>query len=80
MRLMNKNFRLILDAAARIQVPTPVTAAAFQMSTAVAAGSTEEDFPAVIRLAENLARWDSHRRYRPITDVKYLSLKSKSLR
>jgi hypothetical protein len=79
MRLMNKNFRLILDAAARIQVPTPVTAA-FQMSMAVAAGSTEEDFPAVIRLAENLARWDSHRRYRPITDVKYLSLKSKSLR
>src|SRR5437870_2520312 len=63
-RLMNKDFRLILDAAANIQVPMPVTAAAFQISTAEAADSTEEDFSAVIRLAENLARLDSHKEKR----------------
>jgi 3-hydroxyisobutyrate dehydrogenase-like beta-hydroxyacid dehydrogenase len=63
-RLMNKDFRLILETAARIQVPMPVTAAAFQINTAEAADSTEEDFSAVIRLAENLARLDSHKKER----------------
>ena len=63
-RLMNKDFRLILETAARIQVPMPVTAAAFQINTAEAADSTEEDFSAVIRLAENLARLDSHKEKR----------------
>ena len=62
--LMNKDFRLILETAARIQVPMPVTAAAFQINTAEAADSTEEDFSAVIRLAENLARLDSHKEKR----------------
>jgi 3-hydroxyisobutyrate dehydrogenase len=62
-RLMNKDFRLILETAARIQVPMPATAAAFQINTA-AADSTEEDFSAVIRLAENLARLDSHKEKR----------------
>jgi 3-hydroxyisobutyrate dehydrogenase len=61
LRLMNKDFRLILETAAEMQVPMPVTAAAFQINTAEAANSTEEDFSAVIRLAENLARLDSHR-------------------
>ena len=60
LRLMNKDFRLILETAAEIHVPMPVTAAAFQINTAKAADSTEEDFSAVIRLAENLARLDSH--------------------
>ena len=60
LRLMNKDFRLILETAARIQVPMPVTAAAFQINTAEAANSIEEDFSAVIRLAENLARLDPH--------------------
>ena len=60
-RLMNKDFRLILEAAARMQVPMPVTAAAFQISTAEAGDSTEEDFSAVVRLTENLARVDSHK-------------------
>jgi 3-hydroxyisobutyrate dehydrogenase len=64
LRLMNKDFRLILETAARIQVPMPVTAAAFQINTAEAANSTEEDFSAVIRLAENLARLDSHKEER----------------
>ena len=63
-RLMNKDFRLILEAAARMQVPMPATAAAFQINTAEAADSTEEDFSAVIRLAENLARLDSHKEER----------------
>jgi 3-hydroxyisobutyrate dehydrogenase-like beta-hydroxyacid dehydrogenase len=63
-RLMNKDFRLILESAARIQVPMPVTAAAFQINTAEAADSTEEDFSAVIRLAENLTRLDSHKEER----------------
>jgi 3-hydroxyisobutyrate dehydrogenase-like beta-hydroxyacid dehydrogenase len=60
-RLMNKDFRLILEGAARMQVPMPVTAAAFQINTAKAGDSTEEDFSAVVRLTENLARLDSHR-------------------
>jgi 3-hydroxyisobutyrate dehydrogenase-like beta-hydroxyacid dehydrogenase len=63
-RLMNKDFRLILETAAEMQVPMPVTAAAFQINTAEAADSTEEDFSAVIRLAENLARLDSHKKER----------------
>ena len=64
LRLMNKDFRLILETAAEIQVPMPTTAAAFQINTAEAANSTEEDFSAVIRLAENLARLDSHKEER----------------
>jgi 3-hydroxyisobutyrate dehydrogenase len=55
-RLMNKDFRLILEAAARMQVPLPVTAAAFQINAIEAASNNEEDFSAVIRGMENLAR------------------------
>jgi len=61
LQLMNKDFRLILETAAEMRVPMPVTAAAFQINTAGAAEYTDEDFSAVIRLAENLARLDSHR-------------------
>ena len=60
LRLMNKDFRLILETAAEMQVSMPVTAAAFQINTAEAANSTEEDFSAVIRFVENLARLDFH--------------------
>jgi 3-hydroxyisobutyrate dehydrogenase-like beta-hydroxyacid dehydrogenase len=60
LRLMNKDFRLILETAAEMRVPMPVTAAAFQINTAEVANSIEEDFSAVIRLAEKLARLDSH--------------------
>ena len=55
LRLMNKDFRLILETAAEMRVPMPVTAAAFQINTAEAANSIEEDFSAVIRGMENLA-------------------------
>src|SRR5882724_4203487 len=58
-RLMNKDFRLILETAAEMRVPMPVTAAAFQINTAEAANSIEEDFSAVIRGMENLARLKS---------------------
>lgn len=61
LQLMNKDFRLILETAAEMRVPMPVTAAAFQINTAGAAEYTDEDFSAVIRLAENLARLESHR-------------------
>jgi 3-hydroxyisobutyrate dehydrogenase-like beta-hydroxyacid dehydrogenase len=61
MSLMNKDFRLILNTAAELRVAMPVTAAAFQMNTAKAAESSEEDFSAVIRLAENLAHLNSHK-------------------
>jgi 3-hydroxyisobutyrate dehydrogenase len=61
LRLMNKDFRLILDTAAEMRVPMPVTAAAFQINTAEAADFADEDFSAVIRLTENLARLDSHK-------------------
>ena len=64
LRLMNKDFRLILETAAEMQVPMPVTAVAFQINTAEAGDSTEEDFSAVIRLAENLARLDFHKEKR----------------
>jgi 3-hydroxyisobutyrate dehydrogenase len=60
MPLMNKDFRLILKTAAELGVPMPATAAAFQINTAEAAESSEEDFSAVIRLAEHLAHVNSH--------------------
>ena len=61
MRLMNKDFGLILKLAARAtSAPMPATAAAFQINTAEAAESSEEDFSAVIRLAESLARVNTH--------------------
>jgi 3-hydroxyisobutyrate dehydrogenase-like beta-hydroxyacid dehydrogenase len=55
-RLMNKDFRLILETAADAQVPMPATAAAFQMNVAELGESDEEDFSAVIKLMERLAR------------------------
>ena len=58
---MNKDFRLILEKAVDMEVPMPATAAAFQINMAEAANSIEEDFSAVIRLVENLARLDSHK-------------------
>jgi len=60
MRLMNKDFGLILKLAAELRVPMPATAAAFQINTAEAAEASKEDFSAVIRLAENLARVNTH--------------------
>jgi hypothetical protein len=52
---------LILKISARAaRAPMPATVAAFQINTAQAAEASEEDFSAVIRLAENLARVNTH--------------------
>lgn len=55
-RLMNKDFHLILETAGAAKVPMPATAAAFQMNVAESSESHEEDFSAVITLMERLAR------------------------
>jgi 3-hydroxyisobutyrate dehydrogenase-like beta-hydroxyacid dehydrogenase len=54
-RLMNKDFGLVLETAAAARVPMPATAAAFQMNVAELSDSKEEDFSAVITLMERLA-------------------------
>ncbi len=59
LRLMNKDFRLILETAAVERVPLPATAASFQVNIAELARGTDEDFSAVIRQMEKLARLDS---------------------
>lgn len=55
-RLMNKDFGLVLETAAAAKVPMPATAAAFQMNVAEFSEGNEEDFSAVIALMERLAR------------------------
>ncbi|MGA7916756.1 MAG: NAD(P)-dependent oxidoreductase [Candidatus Acidiferrales bacterium] len=59
LRLMHKDFRLILETAAAAQVPLPATAAAFQVNVAESANDTDEDFSAVIRQMEKVARSDA---------------------
>jgi 3-hydroxyisobutyrate dehydrogenase-like beta-hydroxyacid dehydrogenase len=59
LRLMNKDFRLILETAATAWVPLPATAAAFQINTAECTNEIDEDFSAVIRQMEKLARSDA---------------------
>jgi 3-hydroxyisobutyrate dehydrogenase len=58
-RLMNKDFGLVLETAAAAKVPMPATAAAFQMNVAQFAEGQEEDFSAVITLMERLARLET---------------------
>src|SRR6267143_2110987 len=55
LRLMNKDFGLVLETAAAAKVPMPATAAAFQMNVAEFNEGKEEDFSAVIALMERLA-------------------------
>jgi 3-hydroxyisobutyrate dehydrogenase len=55
MRLMNKDFHLILKAAAQESVPMPVTEAAFRVNSEELAHSEEEDFSAVLRRMEEVA-------------------------
>jgi 3-hydroxyisobutyrate dehydrogenase-like beta-hydroxyacid dehydrogenase len=54
--LMNKDFRLVLETAASAGVAMPTTAAGFQMNVAEFNEGKEEDFSAVIKLMERLAR------------------------
>jgi 3-hydroxyisobutyrate dehydrogenase-like beta-hydroxyacid dehydrogenase len=55
LRLMNKDFQLILKAAAQEHVPMPATEAAFRVNSDELANSTEEDFSAVLRRMEEVS-------------------------
>jgi 3-hydroxyisobutyrate dehydrogenase len=57
--LMNKDFRLILETAAAAKVAMPATAAAFQMNVAELSENNDDDFSAVIKLMERLARLET---------------------
>src|SRR4029077_18968479 len=54
LRLMNKDFQLILKAAAEERIPMPATEAAFRVNSAELAQNDEEDFSAVLRRMEEV--------------------------
>jgi len=55
LRLMNKDFELILKAAAKEHVPMPATEAAFCVNSEELVGNNEKDFSAVLRRMEEAA-------------------------
>ena len=55
LRLMNKDFQLILEAAAQEHVPMPAAEAAFRVNADELANGDEEDFSAVLRRMEKVA-------------------------
>ena len=55
LRLMNKDFELILQAAAKERVSMPATEAAFYVNSEELAGEVEIDFSAVLRRMEEAA-------------------------
>ena len=55
LRLMNKDFGLILQEAAKADVSMPATAAAFRVNSEELAGGGDEDFSAVLRRMEQVA-------------------------
>jgi 3-hydroxyisobutyrate dehydrogenase-like beta-hydroxyacid dehydrogenase len=67
LRLMNKDFQLILKAAAEAHVPLPATEAAFRVNSEELAQHKEDDFSAVLRRMEGVAG---------ITDIHSASLAS----
>ena len=52
---MNKDFQLILGAAAEAHLSMPVTEAAFRVNSEELARHDEEDFSAVMRRMEEIA-------------------------
>jgi 3-hydroxyisobutyrate dehydrogenase-like beta-hydroxyacid dehydrogenase len=56
LRLMNKDFKLILERANELGAPMPVTAAALQINAARTSHSPDEDFSSVIAEMERMAR------------------------
>ena len=61
LRLMNKDFQLILEAAAQEHLPMPATEAAFRVnSDELAHNDDEEDFSAVLRRMEEVAGISIH--------------------
>jgi 3-hydroxyisobutyrate dehydrogenase len=67
LRLMNKDFQLILKAAAEAHLPLPATEAAFRVNLEELAQHKEDDFSAVLRRMEEVAG---------ITDIHSASLAS----
>src|SRR6266481_4211744 len=65
LRLMNKDFKLILEKASELGAPMPLTAAALQVNAARNAVNGNEDFSSVISEMERLAR--VHGKPRPAT-------------
>ncbi len=55
LRLMNKDFKLILEAAAQENIFMPATVAAFRANSDELAHDEEEDFSAVLRRMEEVA-------------------------
>ena len=55
LRLMNKDFQLILEAAAQENVAMPATEAAFYVNSEELARNAKEDFSAVLRRMEEVA-------------------------
>src|SRR5271166_2033722 len=55
LRLMHKDFQLILEAAAQVRVTMPATEAAFRVNSDELAHNAEEDFSAVLRRMEEVA-------------------------
>jgi 3-hydroxyisobutyrate dehydrogenase-like beta-hydroxyacid dehydrogenase len=55
LRLMNKDFQLILKAAAEAHTPMPSTEAAFHVNSEELAHDNEDDFSAVLRRMEEVA-------------------------
>lgn len=55
LRLMNKDFRLILEKAKSLNVPMPATTAAFGVNSMEWSDNPEADFSAVVRRMEELA-------------------------
>lgn len=64
LKLMNKDFRLILGKAAELGAPMPLAAAAFQINAGRTAVNDEEDFSSVIDEMERMAR--VHRHSQPV--------------
>ena len=55
LRLMNKDFQLILEAAAEAHIPMPATEAAFRVNSEELAHDDEGDFSAVLQRMEEVA-------------------------
>src|SRR5271156_2360211 len=55
LRLMNKDFQLILKAAAEAHIPIPATEAAFHVNSEELARHDEDDFSSVLRRMEEVA-------------------------
>ena len=56
LKLMNKDFRLILEKASELGAPMPATAAALQVNAVRTASNGNEDFSSVISEMERMAR------------------------